>query len=248
MEILKNDKDVPTLISNIEVHYLLSNRIKERQAEEQPNIMNGNDIEIDMNNDTQHKQPVQQRKFRHRNFVEEKVVEYIQSSPCGNIDLSTSKNLPKFVSILKRKPRSIQDNSFLVKEEEAPNGDKGHMENSAVQSQEGQQQPIDHSNESEEEGFGLTDGESVQILNLIPRESVEMHLIIEDLTERLPESRQRDLLRVISDYCYEESDPNALEETNNTTEGENEEKHYDWNEEMNEYEDTVNSWHDSKII
>merc|ERR1712183_36799 len=39
-------------------------------------------------------------------------------------------------------------------------------------------------------GFGLMDAEVLQILNHMPRELVELHLIIQDLLQRLNEDRQ----------------------------------------------------------
>lgn len=52
--------------------------------------------------------------------------------------------------------------------------------------------------------FGLTDAETLQILNLMPRESVEIHLIIQDLPSRLTEKRQEELLALIGSYIKDE--------------------------------------------
>lgn len=53
--------------------------------------------------------------------------------------------------------------------------------------------------------FGLTDAETLQVLNFMPRESVEIHLIIEDLPSRLTEERQEELLTLIGSYVTEEN-------------------------------------------
>ena len=50
------------------------------------------------------------------------------------------------------------------------------------------------------EKFDLTAAESLQILNFMPRESVEIHLIIESLPSRLTEERQAELLSLIGSY------------------------------------------------
>lgn len=50
------------------------------------------------------------------------------------------------------------------------------------------------------EKFGLTAAESLQILNFMPRESVEIHLFIEGLPSRLTEERQVELLSLIGSY------------------------------------------------
>ena len=49
-------------------------------------------------------------------------------------------------------------------------------------------------------GFGLTESEAVQILNFMPTEPVEIHLLIEDLHSRMPEKQQSELLEAISTY------------------------------------------------
>eukprot|EP00586_Coscinodiscus_wailesii_P012223 CAMPEP_0172503582 /NCGR_PEP_ID=MMETSP1066-20121228/170619_1 /TAXON_ID=671091 /ORGANISM="Coscinodiscus wailesii, Strain CCMP2513" /LENGTH=172 /DNA_ID=CAMNT_0013279383 /DNA_START=136 /DNA_END=654 /DNA_ORIENTATION=+ len=50
------------------------------------------------------------------------------------------------------------------------------------------------------EKFELTDAEILQVLNLIPRELVEIHLIVEDLAGRLSEEGQEELLETIGRY------------------------------------------------
>lgn len=52
-------------------------------------------------------------------------------------------------------------------------------------------------------GFGLTEAETIQVLNLMPTEPVEIHLLIEDLHSRMPEKQQEELLQVISSYRIE---------------------------------------------
>ena len=53
------------------------------------------------------------------------------------------------------------------------------------------------------EDFGLTSAETLQILNFMPRETVEIHLIIQDLPSRLTEERQEELLKLIGSYITE---------------------------------------------
>ena len=48
--------------------------------------------------------------------------------------------------------------------------------------------------------FGLTNAETLQIINFMPQESVEIHLIIQDLPSRLTEERQEELLTLIASY------------------------------------------------
>ena len=49
-------------------------------------------------------------------------------------------------------------------------------------------------------GFGLTEAEAVQVLNFMPKEKVEIHLMIEELHARMPEARQEELLEFIQNH------------------------------------------------
>mmetsp|Transcript_20625 Transcript_20625/g.26595 ORF Transcript_20625/g.26595 Transcript_20625/m.26595 type:complete len:208 (+) Transcript_20625:165-788(+) len=66
-----------------------------------------------------------------------------------------------------------------------------------LQSQKKQKFELDSSKST---GFGLTEAETIQILNLMPSELVEIHLIIEELQSRMPEKQQNELLELISSY------------------------------------------------
>jgi RNA polymerase Rpb4 len=49
-------------------------------------------------------------------------------------------------------------------------------------------------------GFDLTDAESLQILNLSPTEPVEIHLLIDELQDRMTAEKQEELLAAIQRY------------------------------------------------
>jgi RNA polymerase Rpb4 len=49
-------------------------------------------------------------------------------------------------------------------------------------------------------GFDLTDAESLQILNLSPTEPVEIHLLIDELQDRMTAEQQEELLATIQSY------------------------------------------------
>jgi len=49
-------------------------------------------------------------------------------------------------------------------------------------------------------GFDLTEAESLQILNCMPTEPVEIHLMIEDLQDRMPAQQQDELLALVKEY------------------------------------------------
>ncbi|KAL7580098.1 hypothetical protein ACA910_012860 [Epithemia clementina (nom. ined.)] len=54
-------------------------------------------------------------------------------------------------------------------------------------------------------GFGLTEAEAIQVLNLMPTELVEIHLMIEDLQSRMPEKQQNELLEAVASYRVEDA-------------------------------------------
>ena len=45
----------------------------------------------------------------------------------------------------------------------------------------------------------MNDAETLQVLNLIPRETVELHLMVEDISTRLSKERQADLLKMAAE-------------------------------------------------
>jgi hypothetical protein len=146
--------NVPILITNIEVLQMLEDKLSKRRVEE-----------------SDHEKPATGTKvaaaaLHHRDWIEEKVCEYVKSSPCGN---AIMKRMPQFVSILKRPKKSVKN------KEEGGGG-------------------------NERQGFGLTDGETLQILNSMPSVLAELYLIIEDLDSRLTEEDQTELLELIEAY------------------------------------------------
>ena len=50
------------------------------------------------------------------------------------------------------------------------------------------------------EKFDLTDGEILQILNLLPKEQVDLHLIIQECESRFDEQKREDLINLIAKY------------------------------------------------
>uniref|UniRef100_A0A7S2VAI0 DNA-directed RNA polymerase III subunit RPC9 n=1 Tax=Entomoneis paludosa TaxID=265537 RepID=A0A7S2VAI0_9STRA len=53
---------------------------------------------------------------------------------------------------------------------------------------------------SKSTGFGLTEAEAIEILNLVPSEPVELHLIVEELQSRLSERQQEELLALVATH------------------------------------------------
>lgn len=133
--------DTPLLISNSEVLELLQSRLAARE-------------------------PQKRRKFRDRDWIEEKVVDFLKTTPCTKLDVSFRDELmTRLTSRKKQKPSG------------ASNGSSWTM------------------------GFDLTAAEALQIVNFMPSEPVEIHLMVEDLHKRMSEKEQDSLLELVESFA-----------------------------------------------
>ena len=103
------------------------------------------------------------KKYNHRDWIEEHVFEYLQKSPCVKLDVSSQSDF-KSVLTSSKKQSSADGQSKIIT------------------------------------GFGLTEAEAVQVLNFMPKEKVEIHLMIEELHARMSEARQEELLEFIQNH------------------------------------------------
>mmetsp|Transcript_14832 Transcript_14832/g.21216 ORF Transcript_14832/g.21216 Transcript_14832/m.21216 type:complete len:222 (-) Transcript_14832:29-694(-) len=190
MEILKSG-DVPDLVTNIEVLNILAERInKRRETDAAFAERNG----IDMSEMEKKRRTT--GKLRHRDYIEERVHDYLVQSPIAKLDMST---LPDLVSTLRRK-----ESSKIHRKNQ--NGGEGQKEEHANDDENGTGNGENDKQDASVllEGFGLTDSETLQILNHMPTEPVEIHLLIEDLSSRMDEDRQNQLLQLISEHSVVE--------------------------------------------
>lgn len=174
MEVLKSG-DVPALVTNIEVMNILSKR--------------QNELQLKQEGDQNAPQMKKGDKLRHRDFVETKVLEYLQSTPCANVEFG---RMPEFVSKLKGSKAKF--------------GSGVHPKDSG----EGGVTEVGSDQKEITEDFQLKDAEILQILNHMPSEPVEIHLMIEDLMSRMDEEKQNILLQLISEYSNRQN--GAMEE------------------------------------
>lgn len=66
---------------------------------------------------------------------------------------------------------------------------------------------------SKVKGYGVTEAESIQILNLMPTEPVEIHLMVEDLHSRMSETKQEEFLTMIQSYNSTTNSSNSNDDT-----------------------------------
>jgi DNA-directed RNA polymerase subunit F len=62
------------------------------------------------------------------------------------------------------------------------------------------------SNHATVTSFGLTEAEAIQIANFMPTEPVEIHLMVEELHNRMTEAKQQELLQCIASYRKDTDD------------------------------------------
>ena len=112
------------------------------------------------------------KRYQHRDWIESKVIEYLQSTPCTRLDSTRRDELQSLLQSRKKIKKA--------------DGDVGSIT-----------------------GFDLTEAESLQILNFMPMEPVEIHLMVHDLHSRMSENEQDALLELIGSYRVEKQ-PEAV--------------------------------------
>lgn len=185
MEVLQSGS-APALVTNLEVMQLLKERIAARQETPTPNAIGGggggggsDDNNTSINNNSTRNNP-----FKNRDWIEQTVLNHLQSSPVGKINEKLLENMPKLVEQLRRDPAM-----------------SGEEVNSHHHTEVGNGQP-----QEQLAGYGLTKTETLQILNHLPSSLVELHLLINDLERREhldEDEKQLKLLRLISQFAGE---------------------------------------------
>ena len=228
METLKSG-DVPALVTNAEVMQILATRTKARAQHDAEAAAAADDSAANGGgrSGAKRKRRVDDTKrHRHRDWIESKLLDYLQNSSCGTVGgggIDSSK-LPQLVRTL-RAPPSKKGNDVIMKSENGGNdsatADHADNGNSSVEHQ-------------IRNGYGLTDGETLQILNHMPSELVELHLIIEDLPSRMSDERQEELLQLIGTYAGRDANQKeeAMEEDDAAQQEEGEEDVEEGDEEV----------------
>lgn len=197
METLKSGQ-LPALVTNIEVMHILSDNIEARNQESEK----ANDGIVVVQEDQNKKREA--GKFRHRDFIEETVYNYLQYTPCAQI--IEIEKLPEFVKILKTPPKKKK------KKKKTSTGVVDDLAEDTIEVVPSGEN-MDTFDNNSGGGFGLTDSETLQILNHVPREPVEIHLLIEDLPSRFNDDEQERLLQSIQTHlCTNHNNTNGDEE------------------------------------
>lgn len=120
--------------------------------------------------------------FQNRDWIEQTVLNHLQSSPVGGSDVKLDE-IPKLVERLRRDTGATRLSALSIKEEEVNSQSDGDEE-----------QPL---------GYGMTNAETLQVINHLPTSLVEVHLLIEDIEKREhldEEEKQMKFLRLVSKF------------------------------------------------
>jgi hypothetical protein len=153
---MDGQEETPVLISNAEVMELLQENLAAREKEQSSNSGSYRNKRSNL--------------YTHRDWIEQNVYEYLQPTPCGQIEKSRRN---EFQNALRSNKKQATATSATTT------------------------------------GFDLTEAESLQILNFMPTEPVEIHLMIEELHARMTEKQQEGLLEFIASYKIKEDDETA---------------------------------------
>ena len=187
MEVLsKTTSESPVLLSNFEVMNLLSGRITTREEKQKK------DAEESNKRGKKHRTST---KFQHRDWIEEHVFGYLQTTPCVALEsTSQMKQLKAKLVSTKRQKKAKSTGLSSTKSTTNKNANDSDKISSITT------------------GFGLTEAEAIQVLNFMPTELVEIHLMIEELNSRLDENRQEELLQLIQSYSKNPIQPKVEDE------------------------------------
>lgn len=114
-------------------------------------------------------------RFEHRDWIQENVLEYLKGTPCINIPKSKLQEL---------KSKCMSGGSSSS----SPTKKKRRTSESSPPKA------------SPTTGYGLTEAEALQILNFMPQEPVEIHLMVDELHDRMSEAKQEEFLDMIRSY------------------------------------------------
>ena len=218
MEVVTDSKSsTPVLLPNAEFMEMLERDVndnKKRMAKEarKQKQRGRNDRDNRRNNDS----GKIKSKFEHRDWIQEHVLEYLKSTPCVNIPTSKLKEL---------KSKCMSTSNSTKKKRRSLSKDATEDPAASLLSPTTAQTPATTESTSSNIGYGLTEAEAIQILNFMPQEPVEIHLMIEDLHARMSETKQGEFLDMIRSY-------NTSVETNNSNDNDNEENQKEPTEEV----------------
>lgn len=122
------------------------------------------------------------KRFQHRQWIERHVQEYLETSPCARLDISRRQELKAILRGSRKRRHAVTVPNYHPSVDDHP---QPHQPTAPHPSR---------------VGFGLSEEEALQILDTMPTEPVELHLLVSELHARMPERQQEALLELVAAY------------------------------------------------
>jgi len=180
-------------------------------AQQQPPILISNAEVLELLQKKQSNKRSRGSGFEHRDWVERRVVEYLQKTPCAKLDANRREELKSVLTEgsggKKRRKRQLSVGIVIV-DDDGGDGDNGNNDAANNNNDNDNRNNNLDGDRRKRIGFGLTEAESLQVLNFMPTELVELHLVVDQLDARMSEREQEELLETIGSYYSCLRDPN----------------------------------------
>ena len=202
MEVLTSNKSsTPVLLPNAKLMEQLEKDVKSNKKRMAKEIRKQKQRRRNRKDDKDRKI---KNKFEHRDWIQEHVLEYLKGTPCLNIPVSKLDELRSRCMSKKKAPSKSKSSATPPS---SPTGKKRRAHSSdapaAASSPEAKESPSKSPSSPKALSpgyYGLTEAEALQVLNFMPQEPVEIHLMVEDLHDRMSEKKQEELLDMIRSY------------------------------------------------
>jgi RNA polymerase Rpb4 len=166
MEILFDPYSPPVLVSNARVLEVLEKQVEQNEKELHNNQNQDN---------TKKKKKKQKVYYRRRDWIQEEALMYLKSSPCSTLDFKRMDELKTVCMSSKESRKQQQQQQQLM-----------NTTNSAVVVKQ-EQDDSDDSNDNmkRKTGYSLTEAEAIQVMNMMPKGVVDVHLLVTEAHTRI---------------------------------------------------------------
>jgi len=205
MQVLTDSKSSnPVLLPNAELMELLEKDVAENEKF----------LQQQQQKSLHKKGKPRKSRFQHRDWIQQHVLEYLKGTPCVNIPTSKLSELKQRCCGIGTKTNTNQESSSSAHKSLPRKKRKVGDTNNNTNNNTNNHSPPKSPRSPAPESYGLTEAEALQVLNFMPQEMVEIHLMVEDLHDRMSEPKQEEFLQMIRSYNTS-IDPNTNYDNDN---------------------------------
>lgn len=196
MEVLQDPYSPPILVPNAQVLEILEQKVQQndrqlkKEKRQEKKAGSGNNSKSSNSN--------RSSKFPHRDWIQQEALEYLKTMPCVELDTRRMDEL---------KATCMMASSSKSKQRARGGGRLGQPHSSSTASSNSggdtkvKQEDDDDRTTKIQSGYELTEAEAVQVLNMMPRSMVEVHLLVEDAHTRIGDEKEiAEFLETIETY------------------------------------------------